>query len=263
MTDLEPGMFSWTDLSTTDAAGARRFYAELFGWEAEEMPAGDHGTYTMFRRDGRDVAGMSEQPPDMREAGMPPVWNSYVLVEGVDDTTRRAAELGGSVVMEPMDVLDAGRMSVVGDPTGGVLCLWEAGNHTGAGVFNEHGALTWNELATRDAETAARFYGELLGWEYDTMPMHGTTYRIAKNAGRPNGGIMEMTDEWPAEVPAHWMVYFNVTDVDRATDRVKELGGGVTVAPKDIGMGRMSVVTDPQGGTFSLFQPTEAAASPE
>lgn len=251
---LKPGMFTWTDLSAPDPAKLKPFYTELFGWEATDLPAGEMGTYTMFAVDGKDVAGLGSQPPGQQEQGMPPMWSSYVLVDDVDATSQRAGELGGQVMMPPMDVMDSGRMSVVQDPTGGVVCLWEARSHQGAALFNQQGAMTWNELATRDAGAAADFYRDLLGWGYDTMEMHGTTYRVIQNADRPNGGILQMNDEWLAEIPAHWMVYFAVDDVDEAARKVEALGGKISVPPTDTVVGRMSVVGDPQGGTFTLFK---------
>lgn len=260
--EITPGMFCWTDLSTPNPDEARPFYEALFGWSSEEVPGGGGQPYTIFSLNEHQVAGMMIQPPDQQASGFPPIWSSYVAVEDVDASTARARGLGGSVELEPMDVGEAGRMSVVQDPTGGVLCLWEVGE-MGSGFYNEPGAMTWNELATRDAAGAADFYGALLGWEFDKMKTHGTTYRVIENAGRQNGGILQMTDEWPDDLPAHWMVYFAVEDVEEAVERLKELGGAVSVPPTDIEVGVMSVVGDPGGGTFTLFEnrPGEGAAS--
>jgi len=251
--ELAHGMFCWTDLSTPDPEGVRPFYEELFGWSAETVPGGGGAPYTIFSRDGHQVAGLMEQPDEQREAGIPPVWSSYVAVDDVDDTTGRARDLGGSVELEPMEVAGAGRMSVIRDPTGGVLCLWQT-EEVGTGLYNEPGSMIWNELATRDHGRAADFYGELLGWEFETTEAHGTTYRMIRNRGRDNGGILQMTDEWPDEIPAHWMVYFAVESTEASVGKVQELGGEVSVPPTDIEVGVMSVVGDPQGGTFTLFE---------
>src|SRR3954452_22960245 len=141
-TSYAPGTFSWVDLSTTDVEGAKTFYAGLFGWEPQDMPAGEDATYTMFARDGRHVAGMWALDDEQREQGVPPFWLSYVTVEDVDATAARAAELGGRVLAGPFEVLDAGRMAVLQDVQGGVLAVWRARRHVGAGVVNVHGALT-------------------------------------------------------------------------------------------------------------------------
>ena len=251
--DVKHGMFCWTDLSTPDPDGVRPFYESLFGWSSEETPGAGGQPYTVFSLGDDRVAGMMSRPPEHMDSASPPVWSSYVAVDDVDGVTARARELGGSVELEPVEVPGAGRMSVLRDPTGGVLCLWEA-SEPGTGLYNEPGTMIWNELATRDAARAVEFYGALLGWEFETMETHGTTYHVIENAGRQNGGILQMTDEWPEEIPAHWMVYFAVEDAEEAAAKLGELGGEISVPPTDIEVGVMSVVADPMGGTFTLFE---------
>lgn len=258
--DPKPGMFGWTDLSTTDPDGARDFYAALFGW-TYDVQEGDFGVYSMCRKNGVNVAGLAGQSPEQAEAGVPPMWNSYVHVDDVDGVTRRAKEMGAGVHLEPMDVMDVGRMSVIRDPTGGVLCLWQERKSPGPTLFNEPGAMCWNELATRDQAGAADFYGELLGWTYEEMETPGGPYRVIHNDGRPNGGILQMNEQWPDEIPPHWMVYFWVDDVEAAAEEVDALGGGVNVEPMDIGVGQMSVVQDPQGAVFTLFRAEEGPST--
>ena len=143
-TSYEPGTFSWAELATSDAAAAKSFYTALFGWEYEDNPIDDGQVYSMASRDGRHVAALfsSEQPPH---------WNCYVTVESVDEATARAKENGASVIAEPFDVMDVGRMAVIGDPAGAALCLWEPRAHIGAGLVNTPGAMTWNDLVTLDA----------------------------------------------------------------------------------------------------------------
>lgn len=253
--DLEHGHFSWVDLITPDPQAARAFYGALFGWNGREQPT---GPYTMFLKGENPVAGMAQMSPEMRSQGMPPIWTSYILVDDVDVTAGRVPELGGTILMPPMDVTDQGRMCMIQDPTGATVALWQGGEHCGAELFNEEGALSWNELATRDQDVAVRFYGELLGWGWEDMPLpQDATYKICTVGGRMNGGVMAMTDEWPPEIPAHWAVYFQVADVDSAHARVLELGGRSHVEPMDITVGRMAVVADPQGGTFTLFQASD------
>ena len=251
--EVKHGMFSWADLSTPDPSTAKRFYGEVFGWEARDEPAGDHGVYTIFERAGRAVAGMGEQSVEMQDAGAPPTWSSYVTVDDVDGTVARTVELGGDVTLAPMEVMEAGRMAMIQDPTGAVVCLWEPRGHTGADLFNEHGAMTWNELATRDLESASAFFGELLRWDFEEMEVGGSRYRVIHNAGRPNGGILLMNEEWPDEVPAHWMVYFAVDDVDASAAQVEASDGTICVPAFDAGVGRICVVDDPTGATFTLF----------
>lgn len=253
-----PGMFTWTDLNSPDQSGSRGFYSQLFGWHAREVPMGDDEAYIMFEKDGKSVAGLGQQAQEM--AGMPAVWTSYVTVDDVDRVAGRTRQLGGTVVMEPVDVMEQGRLALVQDPGGAVLGLWQDGKHSGAEVFNEHGAMAWNELATRELESARGFYSDLLGWTVKTGDVgDGTLYTgIFVEGDRPNGGMIEMNDEWPAEIPPHWMTYFGVDDVDAVVARVRELGGGVSVEPQDIAVGRFSVVSDPQGGVFTVISLTPA-----
>src|SRR5947209_15487197 len=117
-TSYSPGAFSWTDLTTPDQDGAKRFYVELFGWEAEDQDIGQGMTYSMMKLGGRDVAAISPQPQQQRDAGAPPVWNSYITVESADDALARAGELGATVHAQAFDVFDVGRMGVVQDPQG-------------------------------------------------------------------------------------------------------------------------------------------------
>jgi len=258
--EIVHGMFCWTDLSAPDPESAKPFYEALFGWTSREVPGAGGEPYTIFSLDGHEVAGLMKQPPDHADAELPPIWSSYVAVDDVDAVTARAGDLGGGVELEPMAVGEAGRMSVVRDPTGGVLCLWET-EEAGSGYYDEPGSMIWNELATRDAARAVEFYGELLAWEFDATETHGTAYHIIENAGRQNGGIMQMTDEWPDEIPSHWMVYFAVESAGASVEKLKDLGGRVSVPPTDIEVGIMSVVGDPQGGAFTLFESRRDSAA--
>ena len=138
-TDYPAGTFSWVDLATTDPDGAKSFYGALFGWDAEDMAAGGAGTYTRLRLGGDDVAGLYRQGDDQRDAGIPPNWLSYVTVDDVTETTGRARELGATVVGEPLEVMDVGRMAVIQDATGATVALWEPRRHIGAGRVNDTG----------------------------------------------------------------------------------------------------------------------------
>ena len=262
------GLFSWIDVSTPDPAAAKEFYSELFDWDAEDQfdPDGNY-VYTMFTKDGKNVAGLGAHPAEMVEAGIPPVWSSYVNVDSVDDTIESWTAAGGTVMMPAMDVFTSGRMAFVVDPAGGTVGLWQAKDHPGGEVFNEHGALTWNELNTRDAEAAKEFYGGALGWEFELNPGEGPPYWLIKvpdkNPGAPlsddpwNGGIFTMNESFPPDVPQHWQVYFWVDDTDVAVERLTALGGSITVPAFDIPSGRLAVVADPWGGMFTFM----AAAS--
>ena len=252
-TSHAPGTFSWVDLATTDPAGAKHFYGELFGWDFDDMPVGDDGVYTMCLLDGKEVAAISAQRDQERSMGIPPHWNNYVTVDDVDARTATAGEFGGTVLMEPFDVLDAGRMSVIGDPAGAVLCTWEPRNHIGARLVNVPGALTWNELATTDVERAKEFYGALFGWRFQDMEGSEVPYALIFNGDRPNGGIRQQT-EMEAGIPPNWVPYFAVERVDDPVTKAGELAGNVIVPPMTVPAGRFAGIADPQGAVFAVFE---------
>jgi predicted enzyme related to lactoylglutathione lyase len=249
-TTYTPGTFSWADLSTTDQDAAKQFYSALFGWEVDDLPVGDGATYSMMKRDGKNVAAISSQPQQQREAGVPPMWNSYVTVESADAAADRAAELGATVHAPPFDVMDAGRMAVVQDPQGAFFMVWEPKQNIGAGYVNAPGALCWNELASPDVDGSISFYGQLFGWNTDPFESSPQRYELIKVGDRSNGGIRELGDQ-PA--PPHWLVYFGVDDIDGALAKIDELGGTKLVGPMDIGMAKIAIVQDPQGAAFAVY----------
>lgn len=254
-TDQHPaGNFVWLELATTDQAAAKNFYSTLFGWQAQDMPMGPDAVYTMFRLNGRDAAGgfqVSEQ-----ERGIPPHWQLYIAVENVDDSATRAAELGAKLIQPPMDIPNVGRMAVLQDPTGAMISLFQPGNHKGMGIVGEPGAYCWADLQTRDRDAGIRFYSALLGWEFlpgkDKDP---NGYLHIRNGEQFIGGLPEQRT-MPPHVPAHWLPYIQTTDCAGLTERAKELGANILVPPMTIeGQLHFSVIADPQGAVFALFQP--------
>jgi uncharacterized protein len=250
----EPGTFCWIDLQTTDPAGAKLFYNELFGWRSEDMPVGDGTVYTMFTLDGDDVAAMNEMNPEQREAGVPPHWFSYISVENAAETAAKVEKLGGTVFGEAFDVLDAGRMAIIQDPAGATFAAWQPKDHIGAGRVNDTGCLAWNELQTRDPEAASSFYGDLFGWKTKAIEEDGdTAYITIENRGWMNGGLMPMS-EAHGDAPSYWLPYFTVESCDGAVEKVKVLGGTVHAGPMEPGEGRIAVMSDPQGAVFAVFE---------
>ena len=244
----EPGTFSWVDLSTSDAAGAKTFYGELFGWEFDDQEIPGGGVYVMCFVRGDAVAAMVEQN---QHSGH---WNNYVTVASADETAAKAKQLGARVIEEPFDVMDAGRMALFADPGGAMLCVWQPREHIGAGRVNDVGCLTLNELQTRDPASASAFYGGLFGWETETVEENGKlVYASIKNAGSLNGGIMPMSEEH-GEAPSVWIPYFTVASCDGAIEKIRGLGGGIFTGPLDVPAGRISVAHDPQGAVFAIFE---------
>jgi uncharacterized protein len=245
-----PGTFCWADLGTPDAAAATRFYTALFGWTAEDRPMGPDASYTMLHADGRSVAALYQQEASHHG---PPHWLSYISVASASDAAARARALGGTLLMEPFDVLDVGRMAMVQDPAGAVVALWEPRRHAGAGVAGEPSSICWNELATTDTTRAGGFYTALLGWSADTRPMGDTEYTRFSAEGVPRGGMTATLPGGP--VPPHWLVYFAVNDCKGTTVLAQSLGGTVRVPPTDApGVGRFSVLADPPGAVFAVIE---------
>ncbi len=240
-----PGTFSWVDLQTSDQDAAKAFYSDLLGWEYEEVPIGDGATYSMARLQGHSVAAIGP----LQGEGMPSHWNCYVTVADADASAARANELGATLLAEPFDVFDAGRMAAFQDPQGAVLSVWQAKENIGAGLVNVPGALTWNDLISPDLEASAAFYRDLFGWQIEEIPGSDGQYWSITNNGRLNGGLMPMPE---GSHPA-WNLYFAVEDVDATTARATELGAAPMVGPMDIPNGsRLAVIRDPQNAVFSV-----------
>ena len=204
-----PGTFCWVDLTTIGAEGAKKFYTELFGWEAVDEPAGEGMVYTMLMLNGKPVAGLYEMGPDQKEMNLPPHWMSYVSVEDADATLKKVEELGGTVTMQAIDVMEEGRMGLLQDPTGAFLSVWQPKKHVGASYRNVPGAMCWHELATNEPVKAKEFFGALFGWEGETRDMGGNEYTTFKNQGNDAAGMYKMPAEMK-DVPPHWLPYFLV-----------------------------------------------------
>jgi uncharacterized protein len=249
-----PGTFCWVELGTTDAAAAKKFYTELFGWTFTDSPIGPDMVYTMLKLDGKDVGALYQLGTEMTAQGIPPHWLSYVSVTSADDTATKAKEAGATLMKEPFDVFTVGRMAVVQDPTGAVFALWQAGTHHGAGVVNAPNSHCWNELGTNDTAKAGDFYTTVFGWTKDVQQMGPSEYTMFKNGDRPAGGMYQLPPDM-ATVPPNWMVYFAVADCDAAAEKAGSLGATTIMPPTDIpNIGRFSMLLDPQGAAFAIIK---------
>jgi predicted enzyme related to lactoylglutathione lyase len=195
------------------------------------------GHYTILRKDGKTVAGNMA----VMMEGQPSAWTSYVSIDDADATTDLARKAGAAVFVEPMDVSDIGRMAVVADPTGAELA-------------NEPGSFVWSELNTRDVPSAKAFYTEVFGWNANDMDMGGMSYTEWRLGEKPVAGMQAMPDMVPAEVPAHWLVYFAVDDTDATVSRAATAGAATLLPPMDIPPGRFAVLSDPDGAAFAVIK---------
>lgn len=257
MTSYPPGTPCWVDLAAPDPAVAAAFYGALFGWESE-AGAAEFGGYRSCTLRGHAVAGIGQLPDPPPPPGRP-WWTSYVSVTDADATAAAVGAAGGTVLFGPHEVPGLGRFLVFADTVGAVCAAWQPVRHIGAQLVNEPGTLCWNELTTREVEPAKRFYGAVFGWDVVDQRFGSTAYVAFTLGGREIAGMMPMDAHWPAEIPAHWMVYFAVDDTDATAARAAELGGSVSVPPTDIPPGRFAVLDDPQGATFSVIAMTPQA----
>jgi predicted enzyme related to lactoylglutathione lyase len=250
MDRYEHGVPSWVDLGTPDPAKTAEFYSALFGWTVQQGPP-EAGGYAIAELRGRPVAGLGPQP----NPG-PSYWSTYVNVDDADKAVAAAEAAGGAVIVPPMDVLDAGRMAIFSDPVGAVIGVWQPNAHTGAGIVNEPGTLTWNELVTTDTAASQAFYDRVFGWGAVTHGEGPGAYTEFQVAGRAIAGMMEPPSEMP-EMPPHWGVYFNVSDTDATVEHASALGGSVIAHPFDIDVPpeRVAVVADPAGAMFGVLTP--------
>ena len=247
----QQGTPNWVELTTADQQAAKAFYAPLFGWDVSDMPIDDQGSYYVTAEiQGDAVAGISGQMPEL--AGHPPFWGVFLAVDDVDATAAKVEAAGGKVEAGPFDVMEFGRMAGIQDPTGARVNLWQAKQNIGSVRVNEPGAPIWNELTSPDVPKATAFYADVLGVDWEDVPMPDMTYTTMKVDGRMVAGAMPPMAE---AIPPHWNVYFNTESVDETVAQALELGGKVLLDPFDVpDVGRMAFLADPQGGMFALMQ---------
>ncbi len=256
---MAAGDFNWVELMTTDVAGARAFYAEVVGWDAEA--AGPmHPDYTLFRAGTVEVAGMFPLPQPLRDMGVPPHWGGYVAVDDVDAMVGRVEAAGGSLRRAAEDIPEVGRFAVVADPQGAVFTLFKPNSEMAAPPAGPTpGRVGWYELMAGDLEPAFAFYAGLFGWRktqaIDMGPM-GTYQTFATpgmGADGMSGGMMTKPSAMPS--PA-WAFYFNVEGIEAAVARVVGAGGQVLNGPMQVPGGSWIVQgRDPQGAFFALVGP--------
>ena len=235
---------------TPDAQAARAFYGALFNWSFEIGPP-ESGPYSMCRIGERNAAGMRPKPPDMP---LPSVWTIYFATADADRSAAQISELGGKLLMGPMDVFEDGRLLVATDSVGAVFGMWQPKRHTGTRVSGEHGSMSWHELSTSDPEAAKTFYATLFGLTARDLPTNDAKHFTLFHGEQAIFSILEVHQQWPQQIPAHWLNYFAVDHCDTAAHDVEKLGGTLKEKPFDSPYGRVAVAADPLGAHFSLIE---------
>jgi len=239
----------WTELGTSDLESAKRFYADLFGWRPETDPRQEAGGYTVAHLGDAAVAAISP----LYQESQPVAWNVSFAVSDADATVEAVKAAGGAVAMEPMDVFDVGRFAVAFDPGGAAFQLWQARAFPGAGLFNAPGSLGWVELLTRAPEQATAFYTTVFGWTVRASE-HYPQWGID---GADFGGMLTMDENFPPEVPSHWLPYFAVEDVDATASAATAADARILMEPRSMPGRRIAVLKDPQGAVFGVYRTGE------
>lgn len=242
----KPGEFCWINILTPQPVAAREFFNKLFGWNYSEIPGVGHRVMLQ----GSEIGGLfpnngPNMPPDL-----PPCIGVMVKVESADATARKVESLGGKA-KPPMDILDRGRMVECYDPNGANIDMWEPRKGPGTDVDPTlHGAPSWFETITTDVERAKAFYTSLFGWTAETKSFPGFDYTTFSFNGSPLAGMMPIMPHM-GKIPAHWGVYFTVTNVDETVKLAEQLGATICIPPTDIPtIGRFAGLTSPQGVMF-------------
>jgi uncharacterized protein len=254
----ELGALCWVGLATSEPTAAKTFYERVFGWQSEDLAAGEAGLYTSLRRDGTEVAILYRQTREARAARAAPHWTPYIAVEDADRTALRACELGGALLREPHDLAGAGRVAAVRDPLGAIVSLWQPRARPGPEVIGDLGALWWHELVTVDIDEAKTFYAELLGWNCQadangsaTISTRGSCIATMREQGERN------------DAPANcWIPYFGAESAERARQDAEQGGGRTLTAPGDSPFGRTALLADEQGAVFGVLEPAVALSRP-
>ncbi|MGN8048631.1 VOC family protein [Curtobacterium sp. 22159] len=248
-----PGSPCWSDLGVDDVGAARTFYADVFGWELQDGPP-EAGGYLIAMLDGRPVAGIG---PRMG-SGTPNAWTTYLATADADATADAVRDAGGTVLVPPFDVLDAGRMAIAADTTGVVFGLWQGRGHLGYGRVAQPGAACWNETHTTDADAARAFYSAVFGYRFEVFGDPAEPYAIAKLADAavdadPVAGVFAPPSGFPDGVRGYWVTWFGTRDTDATVAAIVERGGRTLTGPADSPFGRSALVLGAQGELFGVI----------
>lgn len=246
-TKVQLGTFCWVDLMTSNQVAAQSFYSGLFGWMGNAVPMPE-GTYSIQIHNNHRVAGMAG-------GSAQPAWTCYITVEDIQPSLAAVKANGGQVTMEPHEVPGEGTMANCVDPTGAAFALWQPAKQ-GSEQLRGFGMMSWHELLTNDFDKAKQFYEASFGWTSEVKDM-GHPYNLFNAPGGACAGGMMSIMPHMGPIPSHWLVYFDVENIDQTLKTATDLGGKIKMGPMDIpGMGKCGVICDPQGAAFGVWQAT-------
>ncbi len=249
------GRFVWYELMTTDPDRARGFYGELFNWKTIENP--DFPGYKMLANGEAPFAGSMQLPEQAQKMGAPSHWVAYIAVDDVDAKAEEVKSLGGKVYVPANDIPKVGRFAVVADPQGAVFALFK-----GEGEMPEKsgqaglGEYCWHELMATDQAAAVDFYGKIAGWTKGQAMSMGEagTYQMINRGDKTFGGIAVLPPEaQKGGVPAHWLQYVVVEDINKSVARAEELGGTKLHGPIPVPGGQVAIFKDPTDAVFGMW----------
>jgi uncharacterized protein len=252
-TENHAGKVIWLDLVTSDLAGAKRFYGELFGWTFQDVSKG-RTPYCVASLNGTPVAGLVQRaigPGERRQ----PAWLTFLSVADVEQAARTAVADGGKVLSEPRSYPRRGRQAVFADPQGAVFAVLQSSSGDPPDVLAQPGQWIWSSLLAGNPDQDAAFYQAVFGYQViDQIRDDGVEHvllasdayaRASVNAPPPGSSVLH----------PHWLNFVRVDNTAAAVTKVQALGGQVLVAPHvDRHGGSIAVVADPSGAPFGLLE---------
>lgn len=255
MSNIEPVEFVWTDLAATDSARAVEFYTALFDWRVETVELGENHRYFTFLRGDDPICGVFQMSPEQLAMGGTSFWTSYLKVDDVDGTAVVARMQGAAILVEPFDMGEKGRTSVLQDPGGAVFALRD-NLERGVRVSRGLGSIGQFELRTLEPAQAFAFYQNLFQWEsrplengatgswtLSAKPDHVTTIAPLSHHGDSIESIPQ------------WFFYVLTDSVEVAVARAVELGAVLLTSPSErSGLGVGALLLDPIGSLLGLAE---------
>jgi predicted enzyme related to lactoylglutathione lyase len=248
------GRFVWYEDLAKDPKAAIDFYSDVVGWKTQPFTEGQ-GDYVMWVSGQGPLGGVMKLPDEAARTGITAHWMAHVQVQNVDTTAALAQRLGGKLHKEPTDIPNVGRFAVIADPQGAFVSIFTPSETMALHDPSKVGEFCWNELMTRDAQAAFKFYSELFGWKsLREMDMGAIgIYRTFGIGDKELGGIMNVPKD--SSIAPTWIYYTQVSDLESALTRAKKRGAVVMNGPMEVpGGGRIAQLKDPQGAAFALHQ---------